>query len=971
MAGGRRTGMLRGVPGVRALLAAPDLAAAIDRLTAEIDAQVVRLDVGLDEATGIGGAALETLNAAMVRLKDALWAIHRDRLRTAAAVAALARPGAGPAAIEAFTSIQVALSALDRLEVRGRDSAGIHLLVTDHGLDLDTTGIRALLEPRAPRPPVPLGRRPHAGGSPQLRLQGRGRDRRARRQRPPPAAGDRRRRSAASRSQLADGQDRGARSHAVGERRHHLRGQRPSAELRGGGSPRRSRSLRRRRPQRRRRQLRRSQGGRLARHRGRGHHRRQGHPDPRQPAPGRGRRPDRGVPAHGRRLRGLGRHRRPGGRRPRAAAARAARQRPGPVRRPRRRRLRRGQRAVRPRRGDLDAICAWTARRRPTPTTRPPAGARSSLLDGDRAGSLAGIRRIAYDGTELPVTDDDLTIGPDHDARHRPRRVQPLPPQGDRRGARLVPQDAARQARRDATAASMSGSDPRRCPTRSAPPWRRGTSAGSSSSGRGPPPSPASRWPRCWPTWPPTPSCWSSAQPATELSGFGLRPDMSDTLVVAISQSGTTTDTNRTVDLVRSRGARVIAIVNRRNSDLTDKADGVLYTSDGRDVEMSVPSTKAFYAQVAAGCLLAVAIADRRRRPPGRPRPVAGRAAPPARGHGRRCSPCGPRSRPSPTEFAPSQRYWAVVGNGPNRIAAQELRIKLSELCYKSIACDIDRGQEAHRPVGRAAHPRVRRRAHRVERRRRRQGGRDLPGPQGDADRDRHRGRGPLRRSALAAINVPATHPRLAFVLSAMAGHLFGYEAALAIDAQALPLREARAAIETADLGATAAPTGPICCTAWCPSSNRSRPGSSTACAAGSVRRPPRGQHRGAPVVAAPLRPRAHAPRRLPGRVRQDRHARRRRRRPHRRTDPGHRGADPTDRRHQAPGQDGHRRHHPHRRDAAAGRRWCSGHRHRRGPRPAHATGRCAPWPPSTRRSRRSPAGSATRSTATRTTATS
>ena len=35
----------------------------------------------------------------------------------------------------------------------------------------------------------------------------------------------------------------------------------------------------------------------------------------------------------------------------------------------------------------------------------------------------------------------------------------------------------------------------------------------------------------------------------------------------------------------------MIAIVNRRGSDLTDKADGVLYTSDGRDVEMSVAST--------------------------------------------------------------------------------------------------------------------------------------------------------------------------------------------------------------------------------------------------------------------------------------------------------------------------------------------------------------------------------------------
>jgi glucosamine--fructose-6-phosphate aminotransferase (isomerizing) len=39
-------------------------------------------------------------------------------------------------------------------------------------------------------------------------------------------------------------------------------------------------------------------------------------------------------------------------------------------------------------------------------------------------------------------------------------------------------------------------------------------------------------------------------------------------------------------------------------------------------------------------------------------------------------------------------------------------------------------------------------------------------------------------------------HPDVAFVLSAMAGHVFGYEAALAIDASARPLREARGAIE-------------------------------------------------------------------------------------------------------------------------------------------------------------------------------
>jgi glucosamine--fructose-6-phosphate aminotransferase (isomerizing) len=50
--------------------------------------------------------------------------------------------------------------------------------------------------------------------------------------------------------------------------------------------------------------------------------------------------------------------------------------------------------------------------------------------------------------------------------------------------------------------------------------------------------------------------------------------------------------------------------------------------------------------------------------------------------------------------------------------------------------------------------------------------------------------------AALAVLEVPTVHPALAFVLSAMVGHLFGYAAALAIDAQALPLREARAALE-------------------------------------------------------------------------------------------------------------------------------------------------------------------------------
>lgn len=175
---------------------------------------------------------------------------------------------------------------------------------------------------------------------------------------------------------------------------------------------------------------------------------------------------------------------------------------------------------------------------------------------------------------------------------------------------------------------------------------------------------------------------------ATELSGYLMDRSMSDALVIAISQSGTTTDTNRTVDMARSRGAAVLGIVNRRNSDLVYKVEGVLYTSDGRDIEMSVASTKAFYSQVVAGYLLTYQIAlelgvvpeeevyhelREMLRLPDLMRSVLDAKE---------------TVRELAQEFAPTRRDWAVVGSGSTRAAADEIRIKLSELCYKSIATD-------------------------------------------------------------------------------------------------------------------------------------------------------------------------------------------------------------------------------------------------------------------------------------------
>ncbi len=81
-----------------------------------------------------------------------MWAVAEDRTRTARAVADLAGSEPGWAATEGYTSIQQALSAIDRLEVRGRDSAGLHILVHGHGLDVASPAIAGLIGQRADDP---------------------------------------------------------------------------------------------------------------------------------------------------------------------------------------------------------------------------------------------------------------------------------------------------------------------------------------------------------------------------------------------------------------------------------------------------------------------------------------------------------------------------------------------------------------------------------------------------------------------------------------------------------------------------------------------------------------------------------------------------------------------------------------------------------------------------------------------------
>ncbi|MGH3747550.1 MAG: SIS domain-containing protein, partial [Micromonosporaceae bacterium] len=287
------------------------------------------------------------------------------------------------------------------------------------------------------------------------------------------------------------------------------------------------------------------------------------------------------------------------------------------------------------------------------------------------------------------------------------------------------------------------------------------------------------------------------ACPATEFSAWQLRPDMSDTLIVAVSQSGTTTDTNRAVDLARARGASVISIVNRRDSDLGEKSDGILYTSDGRDVELSVASTKAFYAQIAAGCLLGAEVAKELGclTPARENSLLRGLARIPEQL--RALHQADDRIAAVAGEVATRHPYWSVVGSGPNRVAADEVRIKASELCYMTISADavedkkhIDLSAEALVLVCVAGAP-----PHQVT---------DLIKEVEILNAHRNRavvicdeGTEHLWPTE-SVIGVPQAHPELAWILAVAAGHLFSYHAARAIDAAAHPVRQALARLEAA-----------------------------------------------------------------------------------------------------------------------------------------------------------------------------
>jgi glucosamine--fructose-6-phosphate aminotransferase (isomerizing) len=781
-------GQLRGTAGLRALLAPGAAVDGIEQCARELDASVLRIERFLDAEGFRFGSDIESANASLEQLKDAAWAVRRDRLRAARAVAELAGPDPSVAAIEVCASIQTALSALDRLEVRGRDSAGVHLIVEGHGIDLTTPEVRAALSARTADPlfrsrsvrvrdghlcfvykaAAEIGELGDNTRAIRAAIVGDGLLRQA-------LLSDHAQATVIAHTRWASvGIVSEANAHPVNHEEVGLDGPYVVAALNGDVDNYA--------------QLRDAAGLRLA-------------PDFTSDA--------KVIPALVSRGMATGEEVDEAFRRTVAsfdgsvAIAAGSTAEPG--------------RVLLALRGSGQALYAGLAEDAFVVASEPYGLVEETssylrmdgettegasvpgqivVLDRAAAGTIEGIRRIAYDGTPLPVRPSDLGTASittrDIDRGEFPHfllKELSEAPQSFRKTLR------GRIQEHNGTRSVALG--PEALPDAIADRLRDGTITRVLVIGQGTAAVAGQAIAAAIEGEAGTARLLVSALPATELSGFALDDDMTDTLVVAVSQSGTTTDTNRTVDLVRARGANVIGIVNRRNSDLVEKAHGVLYTSDGRDVEMSVASTKAFYAQIAAGHLLALAI-GRAVGPENRAthHELLGalRDLPEALEQvlGRRDAIADAARR-----HAPGRRYWAVVGNGPNRVAAQEIRIKLSELCYKAIACDTT---EDKKHIDLSSEPLILVCAAGLDGANADDVGKEV------AIYRAHKAApvviatdgGQTFEASLQTISVPRTDPRLAFVLSAMAGHLFGYEAALAIDGQARVLREGRAAIEAA-----------------------------------------------------------------------------------------------------------------------------------------------------------------------------
>jgi glucosamine--fructose-6-phosphate aminotransferase (isomerizing) len=150
---------------------------------------------------------------------------------------------------------------------------------------------------------------------------------------------------------------------------------------------------------------------------------------------------------------------------------------------------------------------------------------------------------------------------------------------------------------------------------------------------------------------------------------YDAKIDLKSALIVAISQSGESTDTNLVLERGREQGALTVGITNEPASSLAKIADHLFFVRAGR--ERSVAATKTYTGQLMSLCLLAHALGAKIRLDD--LRKVPGWAAKALELEGQI------------TARAERYRFMEraiVVGRGLNYANAFEFALKLMETCY-------------------------------------------------------------------------------------------------------------------------------------------------------------------------------------------------------------------------------------------------------------------------------------------------
>lgn len=166
--------------------------------------------------------------------------------------------------------------------------------------------------------------------------------------------------------------------------------------------------------------------------------------------------------------------------------------------------------------------------------------------------------------------------------------------------------------------------------------------------------------------------------------------DFRDALVVAVSQSGESTDTNFVLQRAREQGAMTLGITNESHSTLAGLAEHVLLVRSGR--EKSVAATKTYTGQLLSQYLLAYALGAPIDLDDLRSIPEWVEAA----------------LKLEPEIAARTERYrfmdhCAVVGRGLNYANAFEFGLKLMETCYV-VAERFSSADFLHGPIAMVEH---------------------------------------------------------------------------------------------------------------------------------------------------------------------------------------------------------------------------------------------------------------------------